>query len=52
MLPDKVEFDEKQNIYRLTHGSTYGEHSHPTILVIHRGDLDAFFAGKLKASGV
>jgi len=44
MLPDKIEFDAERKVYRLTHGSTYGEHSHPTILAIRRDDLDAFFA--------
>jgi len=31
-----------------TDGPSFTEHSHPTILIIRQGDLDAFFAGKLK----
>ena len=41
LLPDKIEYVAEKQVYRLSIGSRYGEHSHPTTFDLRKSDLDA-----------
>lgn len=46
LLPATIEFDSGKQVYRLSIGSSYGEHSHPTVFHLRKSELDAYFQEK------
>lgn len=46
LLPNKIEFDPYKQVYQLSIGSSYGEHSHPTVFHLRKSELDACFQEK------